>query len=120
LGDEQATSAHAARHLGAFSIAYAAGLLVVVARPARARTILPVAAVLAGALLITAVIDIAEGNVPLFGEAVHMPELLSVVLIWLLANVPRRSHPAQHIPTPTRRALTVVADDDDVADRDVS
>jgi predicted anti-sigma-YlaC factor YlaD len=85
LGEEQATSVHAARHLGAFSIAYAAGLVVVVARPARARTMLPVAAMLAGTLLITGVIDIADGRVPLVGEAVHVPEVLSVVLIWLLA-----------------------------------
>ena len=34
LGDEQSTSAHAARHLGAFTAAYGVGLLVVVARPA--------------------------------------------------------------------------------------
>jgi predicted anti-sigma-YlaC factor YlaD len=85
LGDEQATAAHAARHLGAFSVAYAVGLLVVVVRPARARTILPVAGVLAGALVITAVIDVIEGRVPLVGEIVHLPEILSVVLVWLLA-----------------------------------
>jgi len=85
LGREQATSAHAARHLGAFSVAYAAALLVAAVRPARARSVLPVAIVAAGALAITAVLDIAEGNVPLLGEAGHIPELLSVVLLWLLA-----------------------------------
>ncbi len=85
LGEEQNTSAHAARHLGAFSVAYGVGLLVVVFRPARARTVLPVAAVLAGALVITAVIDMASGHVPLIGETGHIPELISVLLIWLLA-----------------------------------
>lgn len=79
---------HATRHLGAFSIAYGVGLLVVVVRPARARTMLPVAAVLAGALLVTAVIDLVSGRVPLLGEATHLPELISVLLIWMLA-VPR-------------------------------
>jgi hypothetical protein len=56
---------------------------------------LPVAAVLAGALLITAVIDLLNGNVPLTGEATHLPELISVFLIWMLA-VPsgRRAKPA--------------------------
>ena len=39
--------AHDARHLSAFSIAYAVALLVVAMRPARARAMLPVAAVLA-------------------------------------------------------------------------
>jgi len=86
LGEEDATSAHAARHLGAFSVAYAVALLVVVVRPARARSILPVTAVLAGALVITAAIDIGEGNIPLLGETAHLPEVLSVLLVWLLAR----------------------------------
>jgi predicted anti-sigma-YlaC factor YlaD len=90
LGDEQATSTHAARHIGAFAVAYGVGLLVVVARPARARTMLPVAAVLAGALLITSVVDLAQGRIPLVAEAAHLPELVSVVLIWLIAVPPRR------------------------------
>ncbi len=85
LGEETDASTHAARHLGAFSIAYGVGLIVVVVRPARARTMLPVAAVLAGALLITAVVDLLNGTVPLTGEATHLPELISVILIWLLA-----------------------------------
>ena len=77
---------HAARHLGAFSIAYGVGLLVVVVRPARARTMLPVAAVLAGALAITSVIDLAGRHESrCSGEAIHLPELISVLLIWLLA-----------------------------------
>jgi predicted anti-sigma-YlaC factor YlaD len=85
LSDDVDATAHASRHLGAFSIAYGVGLLVVVARPARARTMLPVAAVLAGALLVTAVVDLLNGAVPLIGEATHLPELISVLLIWMLA-----------------------------------
>jgi predicted anti-sigma-YlaC factor YlaD len=96
LGDEHDTSAHAARHLGAFTAAYGVGLLVVAVRPARARTMLPVAVVLAGALLITAVVDLVNGRIPLVGEAQHIPELLSVVLIWLLA-----------LPAPRRAAASV-------------
>lgn len=87
---DSASAAHSGRHLGAFSIAYGVGLLVVVVRPARARTMLPVAAVLAGALLITAVVDLVNGNVPLLGEATHLPELISVLLIWMLAVPSRR------------------------------
>ena len=90
LGDEANVSAHAARHLGAFTAAYGVGLLVVALRPARARTMLPVAGVLAGALVITAVIDLVSGRIPLVGEAQHLPEVLSVVLIWLLAVPSRR------------------------------
>jgi len=85
LGDEQGSSAHSARHLGAFTAAYGVGLLVVAVRPARARAMLPVAAVLAGALVITALVDLFDGRIPLVGETQHLPEVLSVVLIWLLA-----------------------------------
>lgn len=91
LGTDGSTSTHAARHLGAFTVAYGAGLLVVVVRPARARAMLPVTAVLAGALLITAVVDLASKRIPLLGEAGHLPELLSVVLVWLMT-----------VPTPGR------------------
>ncbi len=104
LGDEADTSAHGARHLGAFTVAYGVGLLVVAARPARARTMLPVAGVLAGALLITALVDLANGRIPLVGEAQHLPEIASVALVWLLA-VPRgvriRSRPLSML-TPRR------------------
>ncbi len=110
LGDEQDTAAHAARHLGAFTAAYGVGLLVVAIRPARARTMLPVAMVLAGALVITAVVDMVEGRIPLVGEAQHIPELLSVVLMWMLAvPAPRRTAAttdAPHVP------LTAVRDED--------
>ena len=90
LGDEQATSPHAARHLGAFAVAYGVGLLVVVARPARSRTMLPVAIVVAAALVIGSVVDLAQRRIPLFDEAAHLPEIVSVVLVWLLAVPSRR------------------------------
>ena len=73
------------------------GLLVVVVRPARARAMLPVAAVLAGALAITALVDLARGEVPLMGETSHLPELISVLLLWLLA-----------VPAPSGEILAVL------------
>lgn len=108
LGEGEAR-AHDARHLGAFSIAYAVALLVAAVRPARARTVLPVAAVLAGALFVTAVVDLATGTVPLINEASHLPELVSVVLVWLLA-VPSPHRPAR-TSAPTA-GLRVVGDDE--------
>ena len=114
FGDEHETATHAARHLGAFTAAYGVGLLVVAVRPARARTMLPVAVVLAGALVITAIVDMANGDVPLVGEAQHLPELLSVVLVWLLA-VPAPRRTAGSIG-PSRPSLRAVRDDEsDVA-----
>jgi len=115
LGDEQDTGSHAARHLGAFTAAYGVGLLVVAVRPARARAMLPAAAVLAGALVITAVVDLVDGRVPLVGESQHLPEILSVVLIWLLA-VPSPRRAATSSAAPARPSLRSVRDDDsDVA-----
>lgn len=91
LGDERDTTEHAARHLGAFTVAYGVGLLVVVWRPARARAMLPVAAVLGGGLVIGAVVDLINRRVPIVNEMQHLPELISVVLIWLIATpAPRR------------------------------
>jgi predicted anti-sigma-YlaC factor YlaD len=115
LGENQDAGEHSARHLGAFTVAYAVGLLVVVIRPARARTMLPVAAVLAGALLVTAVADLLNGRVPLVDEAQHLPEVISVVLVWLLAvpsprrrgRVAGRGHPRPElrvVAAPDRRA----------------
>jgi heme A synthase len=66
-------------------VAYGVALLVVVVRPARARSILPVALVLAGAQVITAIVDLASGRIPLVGESRHLPQIISVFLIWLLA-----------------------------------
>jgi cytosine/uracil/thiamine/allantoin permease len=91
--DESGLVAHDSRHLGTFVIAYAVALVVVVVRPARARSVLPVASVLACALVITAVVDLVNGNVPLLGEALHVPELLSVLMVWVLASPGRRLRP---------------------------
>jgi hypothetical protein len=106
-GHETGATEHEARHLGAFTVAYGVALLAVVVRPARARTVFPAAVVLAGSLAITSVIDIIEHNIPLLGETIHVPELLSVLLIWLLA-VPAHGPRAKQV-TPGRR-LSAVAD----------
>ncbi|HEY0519149.1 MAG TPA: zf-HC2 domain-containing protein [Ilumatobacteraceae bacterium] len=85
LGEENGVATHSARHLGAFGVAYGVALMVVVARPARARSILPVAMVLAGAQVLGAIVDLATGRIPLVGEARHLPQVISVFLIWFLA-----------------------------------
>ncbi len=85
LGEENGVATHSARHLGAFGVAYGVALMVVVVRPARARSILPVAMVLAGAQVLGAIVDLATGRIPLFGEARHLPQIISVFLIWFLA-----------------------------------
>ena len=112
-------AAHSARHLGAFSVAYAVGLIVVVVRPARARTMFHVAIVLAAGMVVTAVVDIAQGRVPLVNEALHIPELFSVLFLWLLArprpDAPASAGPADAGPGDTGLGDTV-HDDADVAE----
>ncbi|MFN8023818.1 MAG: zf-HC2 domain-containing protein [Acidimicrobiales bacterium] len=112
---------HDGRHLGAFSVSYGVALAVVAVRPARARTVLPVSMVLAGALTITALVDLARGVVPLVNEATHLPELLSVLLVWLLTVPPPRRDrtvaPSDARPSSGAPALRVVRDDGDDAGR---
>lgn len=107
LGKENDVTTHSARHLGAFGVAYGVALMVVVARPARARSILPVALVLAGAQVIGAVVDLATGTIPLVGEVRHLPQIISVFLIWFLAVPSTKRGDAAATPAPPAR-LTVV------------
>lgn len=86
LGRSAGSDEHAARHLGSFAIAYAIGLLVVALRPAKARGMLPLAAALAGCLAITAVIDIFDGHTPVVAEVRHIPEVIGLILVWVLAT----------------------------------
>lgn len=99
LGEEQQTATHSARHLGAFGVAYGVALMVVVVRPARARSILPVALVLAGAQVLAAIVDLATGRIPLVGETRHLPQIISVFLIWLLAVPSTRRGGSKNKPT---------------------
>lgn len=109
VADGEVESVHAARHLGAFTLAYAVCLLVVVVRPARARTVLPVATTLAGALLLAAAVDVIDGRAGLLTETLHLPEILSLGLVWLLAM------PALHSPPPGSASRSPHQDADEPA-----
>ena len=88
FGEDGGGSMHAARHLGAFQIPFAVALLVAAWRPARARSILPVALVLVLAITITALVDLIDGEATVRAELLHLPELLTLPLVWLLATPP--------------------------------
>ena len=111
---------HDARHLGAFSVAYGVSLLVVVVRPARARTVLPVAVVLAGALLITAVVDLAARCGAASPRRPPIcPNCSSVLLVWMLTvPAPRRRATTAPVPGASAPALRVVRNDSSDADDD--
>ena len=90
FGEDSGGSPHTARHLGAFEIAFAVALLVAAWRPARARSILPVALVLVLAIAITTVVDVIYGHVTMQAELLHLPELMALPLVWLLATPPEQ------------------------------
>ncbi|MGD9702709.1 MAG: zf-HC2 domain-containing protein [Acidimicrobiia bacterium] len=118
FGETTDTGEHAARHLGSFALAYAIGLVVVAMRPAKARGMLPMATALAACLAITAVIDVARGRSPIIGEVAHLPELMGLVFVWLLAAAPRRAAPTPSSAAPPR--LRVVDRNADTSRRESS
>ena len=107
-----ATASHETRHLGAFTIAYAAVMMVVVVRPARARAMLPVALMLGFAILLTGIFDLLTGHVPLVNEVLHLPELISVFMIWLLAmpSRVRNAGTGEPLQAPTLRSVDHLED----------
>lgn len=97
---------HEVRHLAAFTLAYGMLLIAVVVRPTRAAAALPAATVLAGALAITAIVDLAAGRIPLAGEAMHIPEVISVILIRILTPTDRPSGMIRLLTRPTGRSAS--------------
>jgi predicted anti-sigma-YlaC factor YlaD len=96
LGEDPGASIHVARELGSFDIALAVGLLWAAWQPRRAAGLLPMAAALAGALLVTGLLDVAHGEAPFSGEAHHLLDLAGLGLLWALVHPPRPSTPAEH------------------------
>lgn len=88
LGRDADASVHVARELGAWDLALAAALLLVVLRPSRAVGLLPFAAALALAMVGGAVVDIASGRAALVGESQHLLELAGLGLLWITAHRP--------------------------------
>ncbi|MGQ0616154.1 MAG: zf-HC2 domain-containing protein [Acidimicrobiia bacterium] len=88
LGAGTADSVHAARELGAWDAALGFGLLVAAWQPRRANGLLPMAAALAGAMALTALVDVVSGRTFALGEAHHVLDLAGLYFLWLLARVP--------------------------------
>lgn len=88
LGHDAGAPVHLARELGAWDLALAAALLLVVARPARAVGLVPFAGALALAMVLGAVIDVASGRASLLSESQHLLELAGLGLLWATARRP--------------------------------
>jgi predicted anti-sigma-YlaC factor YlaD len=88
FGDAHGANTHVARHLGAFSLALAVGLLYSAWRPHRAFGLLPFAAALVVTMAVGAVLDVLGGSSTLLAEAVHVTELVGLVMLWMMSGSP--------------------------------
>jgi predicted anti-sigma-YlaC factor YlaD len=87
-GDGRGASTHVARELGSWDVALAVGLLVVAWQPRRAVGLLPFALALAGAMALTAGLDVVAGRAPASGEALHLVDVAGLAALWLTARSP--------------------------------
>jgi predicted anti-sigma-YlaC factor YlaD len=96
LAEDAQAPVHVAREMGAFELALGVGLLATAWRPRLAAGLLPFAGALAGAMLLTAGIDVVQGEAVALTEAHHVLDLVGVALLALLhprerGGVPRRA-----------------------------
>lgn len=88
LGNVAGSSAHQARHLGAFGAALAIGFAYAAWKPHRAFGLLPFTAALVATTAVSVVADIASGTRTPMAELVHTSELVGLVLLWVIAGSP--------------------------------
>ena len=88
LGNFAGADTHVARHLGAFGVALAIGLLYVAWKPHRAFGLLPFTATLVGTMLAAAAFDLFDGGSTPLAELVHVTELVGLTLLWVIAGSP--------------------------------
>lgn len=81
-----AAAAHASRELGAFSVAFGIGLLVVVWQPRRASGLLPMAGALVATMLLAGVADLVSGAAAPAEELLHVSELVGLAGLWAMAR----------------------------------
>lgn len=108
LGHDAGAPIHVAHEQGAWSLALAVGLLVVVARPGRAAALLPLVGALVAGLAITMVVDICAGRTQAAAEAPHGLAFLGVGLLWVLARESRRAELAMET-TPRKPGMAHAA-----------
>ncbi|MEM9514949.1 MAG: zf-HC2 domain-containing protein [Actinomycetota bacterium] len=87
-GNFAGADTHVARHLGAFGVALAIGLLYVAWKPHRAFGLLPFTAALVGTMIAAAAFDVVDGGSTALAELVHVTELVGLTLLWMIAGSP--------------------------------
>jgi hypothetical protein len=88
LGDAAGATTHIARHLGAFGLALSFGMAYAAWRPHRAFGMLPFAVALVATTLLSALFDMTDQVRTPLAEAVHLTELVGLVLLWMVAGSP--------------------------------
>jgi predicted anti-sigma-YlaC factor YlaD len=88
LGDAAGATTHIARHLGAFGLALSFGMAYAAWRPHRAFGMLPFAVALVATTLLSALFDMTDKVRTPLAEAVHITELVGLVLLWMIAGSP--------------------------------
>ena len=86
FGQDLGASVHIARELGSWDVALAVGLLYAAWKPDKAGGLLPFAAALAGAMMVTALLDEASGRQSVLSESHHLLELVGLALLVVLAR----------------------------------
>lgn len=88
-----ASSTHLHHELGAWDLALAGALLLVVVRPRHAAGLLPFATTLAAAMVLGAVVDVGSGRAAAVNESQHLLELAGLGLLWVISRVPLDNEP---------------------------
>lgn len=100
LAQDAAAPVHVTREMGAFELALAVGILSAAWRPRLATGLLPFAGALAGATVVAATVDLAQGAAVAFTEAHHILDLAGVALLWLLQARPGQALRGRPAPSP--------------------
>jgi predicted anti-sigma-YlaC factor YlaD len=87
-GQTSGADPHLARHLGAFGVALAVGFADAAWRPHRAAGLLPIVVALVATMVAGTVFDLVEGGRRPLQESVHLPEIIGLVLVWMIAGAP--------------------------------
>jgi predicted anti-sigma-YlaC factor YlaD len=103
LGDAAGATTHIARHLGAFGLALSFGMAYAAWRPHRAFGMLPFAVALVATTLLSAVFDMTDQVRTPVAEAVHLTELMGLVLLWMVAGSPGWERLTTRVGQPLRR-----------------
>ena len=88
FGEASGTTAHLARHLGAFGAALAIGFAYAAWKPHRAFGLLPFTAALVATTTVSIGADIITGSRTPLAELIHITELAGLALLWMVAGSP--------------------------------